>query len=106
MLTIDQCLDRCRVNAEKCTKLDWDGHKHRSEPRRDWERKRHPRRPGLRVMGEHGLPNLYAGRCVCGITVAPYQGEVVRDGRRWQVLCPSCRMGGLFAVALQRGVRA
>jgi hypothetical protein len=98
MLTVDEAIDRCRVNADRCT---------RSEPRRRWERERHPRPEGLTIIGPDGTPNAYPGACcVCRTPVEAFGGELVREGRRVAVVCPSCRFGGVVAVAVRRGVRA
>jgi hypothetical protein len=94
VLTTEQAVARCKANAAKCA---------RSEPRRRWERDRHPRPTGLRTVGKDGTPNIYPGACVsCREHVPAFRGEVVLEGRRTCVLCPACRMGGLFAVAVRR----
>jgi hypothetical protein len=98
MLTQEQAVERCRVNAGRCA---------RSEPRRRWEKLRHPRPEGLKTIGKDGVPNLYPGECVsCRQPVPSFQGEVVVAGRRTAVVCAACRMGGVFAVAVRRGVEA
>ena len=98
MLTTEQAVERCRENAARCT---------RSEPRRRWERERHPRPEGLKIIGKDGIPNAYPGYCcVCRTPVEAFGGELVREGRRVAVVCPSCRMGGVVAVAVRRGVEA
>ena len=106
MLTTEQAVERCKANARRCTP-DWDGHKHRTEARRRWERLRHPRPEGLRTIGRDGVPNLYPGECVsCRTWVPQFGGEVVVEGRATRVICPACRMGGLFATAVRRGCEA
>lgn len=98
MLTTEQAVERCKHNAARCV---------RSEPRRRWERVRHPRPEGLRIIGKDGVPNIYAGKCVsCRETVLPFRGEVVLEGRALRVLCPGCRMGGVVALAVRRGAQA
>ena len=95
-MTQEQAVARCRENARRCT---------RSEPRRRWERVRHPRPEGLRTIGKDGIPNLYAGKCVsCREQVPPFRGEVVLEGRRTAVVCPACRMGGVVSSAIRGAV--
>ena len=62
---------------------------------------------GLKIIGKDGIPNAYPGYCcVCRTPVEAFGGELVREGRRVAVVCPSCRMGGVVAVAVRRGVEA
>jgi hypothetical protein len=94
-VTQEQAQERCKANARRCTP---------TEPRRRWERLRHPRPEGIRTIGPDGVPNLYPGSCVsCREPVPSFHGEVVLEGRRTAVICPACRMGGLFTVAVRRG---
>lgn len=80
MLTVHEVQDRCRQNALRCV---------RSDPRRQWERQNHPRRP--QGLQRPGVANRYGGLCVdCGLHVPPLGGEAVLSGRRWRVLCSEC----------------
>jgi hypothetical protein len=97
-VTLEQAVDRCKVNAARSV---------RSEPRRRWERVRHPRPEGLRTIGKDGIPNAYQGTCACcREPVRAFEGELVREGRAVRVVCAACRMGGVVAVAVRRGVQA